>query len=185
MGRHKSEVWRIIVLPPLFGVQFSSSSSNKTPVLVFHRAEVCRVPFCRHQGERGGGWGPSRPPFPCCCSTKLWFAVHRERHQVPQRAARPSLLRPSRDSPSAAVATTRGRTSQPVNQSVSESVGQSVSGGLATLSLPNKDPQKKKKKSKGEKLSGASVEEERERRSFWILPEPPARPDIPEVDGQS
>lgn len=71
--------------------------------------------------------GASRRPFCCRCSTKLWFAIHRERHHVPQSAARPSRLWPTRDSPSTATATTEGTASQSVNQSVIQTGSQSDS----------------------------------------------------------
>lgn len=160
----------------LFSTQCLGSSSPPLPpppikVLVFRRAGVCCVLFCHYQEKRRGRPSPfsavaAQPNF----GSRSAVSGITSR---PQSAACPSLLWPSRDSSSAATATTEGTTSQSVIESVSRSVCLPVMqpvrqpGGSATLSLPNKDPQqKKKKKRKEEKLSSASAEEERERRSF-------------------
>lgn len=108
----------------------------------FFAGQECVVSHSVINRRRGG----VSPPFICCrCSTKVWFAVHRERHHVPQSAVRPSLLWPSRDSPSAATATTEGTASQSLNQSVRQTASQTVRRFSNTFTSKQRPATTKKK----------------------------------------
>lgn len=105
--RHQSQVWHVIVhfsLHTVWRVVVSSSSpSNKTPVLVFRRSQVCPVPFRSLPRELGGVSTPLMSPL-----------FNQTLVRGRPSAARSLLLWPSRGSTSAAT----GSSSPSVNESV-------------------------------------------------------------------